>query len=386
MYKSDTYIQYGVPSDKAEKYKQLDLPVTAFRRTSKKNLIDKYSLDKQEVDFVKLCISRQPIHEDTVNSLLENNNYTCCICKGIKSDAYIIHHIEEYSTSQDNNYHNLAVLCPNDHDLVHRKGARLTKSISKEQVLKAKRKWENEVREHNVVAASRSGEASEIDFVNIPRIFELCLQIFGEIPDNRYSQMLKGNKVLTETGLINDEYLNKTFPDRKSPFHFFMGLQGPVALRSYMFEIMKQILRRVEFVDLDSLLKRSVLRSTNIVGTYCFYVGGVYGKAPKYPVTRDSPVTHIYIRRKPFFAEWTFHPQYLTSLTARWRIANRTQYLIYGRIRGVGEKVIKGEKFIHIDIRPYVFGIPTQTKNRTPLVHYIKNQNDYDECFMIDEE
>lgn len=383
---TDKYIQYGVPSDKATKYDLLDLPVTTFRTTSKRNLIKKYGLEAQEVNFVKLCIQRQPIDEETLQALLERNNYTCCICKGIKSDAYIIHHIEEYATSQNNEYYNLAVLCPNDHDLVHRQGAKLTNTISKEQVIKAKEKWEKEVEEHNVAAASKAGETHDIDFVNIPRIIELCLSVLGSIPENKYSTILKKNGVLTKEGFINDDFLNKKFPNRESPFDFFMGFEGAIALRLYIFEILKSLLRCLDFVDLDSLLKKSVLKSTDIVGKYCFYVGGVYGKAPKLPVTSESPITHIYIRRKPFFVEWTFHPQYLTSSTAKWRVAKRTQYIIYGKIKAVREEQIKGEKFIHIDIRPYAFGSPVKTKNRTPVVHYIKQSIDYDEYFPDDKE
>ena len=380
MIRTDKYIQYGVPSDKATKYDSLNLPVTTFRTTSKQNLIDKYGLEVQEIDFVKLCIQRQPIDEETLQILLERNNYTCCICKGIKSDAYIIHHIEEYANSKDNGHYNLAVLCPNDHDLVHRQGVKLTNTISKEQVIKAKEKWEKEVEEHNVAAASKAGETHDIDFVNIPRIIELCLSVLGTIPENKYSKILKENGVITKEGFINDDFLNK-----KSPFDFFMGFEG-AALRLYIFEILKSLLRCLDFVDLDSLLKKSVLKSTCIVGKYCFYVGGVYGKAPKHPITSESPITHIYIRRKPFFVEWIFHPQYLTSSTARWRVANRTQYIIYGKIKAVREKEIKGEKFIHIDIRPYAFGSPVKTKNRTPDVHYIKQAIDYDEYFPDDEE
>ncbi|NVO12370.1 MAG: HNH endonuclease [Bacteroidales bacterium] len=382
---TDTYLQYGVPSDKAEKYDMLGIPVTTFRNTSNKNLIDKYGLDKHEVAFVKNCIQRKPIDELTILRLLEKNNYTCCICKGVKSDAYIIHHIEEYSVSQDNEYYNLAVLCPNDHDLVHREGVRLTNTISKEQLIKAKEKWEKQVQELNVERASKNGELYDIDFVNIPRILELCLECYGKIPDNRYTNLLKGNQVITDSGFINDEFLNIKFPERKSPFDFYLGLEGAVALRAYIFEIFKDILKQVDFVDLDSLLQKSVIKTNNIAGKFCYYVGGVYGKSPKFPVTASSPLTHIYFRRKPFFVEWTLHPQYLTSSTAKLRLSKRTQYIIYGRIKGIGEKEIKGQKFIYLDIRPYVFGSPIELKNRTPIIHYIKDPTNYDSYFEDDE-
>jgi hypothetical protein len=118
----------------------------------------------------------------------------------------------------------------------------------------------------------------------------------------------------------------------------------------------------------------------------CLYIGGLYGKRPNRPITVDSEPTHLYLRRKPFFIEWLIDPQYLTSTTSISRLSNRTVYFIYGKIRNVGIKEWKGERFIHFNIRPYIFGIPNNHLNRTPDVYYMKNQNEYDEFFEEEEE
>ena len=111
-----TYIKYGVPSSWAIEFEKIGLSVATFKKTSKKNLFDKYGIPIIQIYFVKNCLTRQPIDDVLVQTLLENNGFTCCLCKGQKSDAYVIHHIVEYSKTQDNTYPNLAVLCPNDHD------------------------------------------------------------------------------------------------------------------------------------------------------------------------------------------------------------------------------------------------------------------------------
>ncbi|MEO5685663.1 MAG: HNH endonuclease [Chitinophagaceae bacterium] len=151
---SQTYIQYGVPSDWAEHYGKIGLALSTFRATSNKNLADKYHISADQIDFVKGCITRIPIEEGTVQQLLENSNFVCCLCKGTKSSAYIIHHIIEYSKTQDNRYANLAVLCPNDHDLAHREGLSLTHKIYGEQIKAAKKSWEKMVKEARKKAAT----------------------------------------------------------------------------------------------------------------------------------------------------------------------------------------------------------------------------------------
>jgi len=145
----DTYIQYGVPSSWAQDYELIDVSASTFKQTTKKNLFEKYNISKTQIDFVKKCLIRQPIDEAIVCKLLENNRYVCCLCKGQKSDSYIIHHIKEYSLTKDNSYSNLAVLCPNDHDLAHKAGFTLTNKITEDQIRTAKKNWERNVKKEN---------------------------------------------------------------------------------------------------------------------------------------------------------------------------------------------------------------------------------------------
>src|SRR6185436_6895816 len=116
----DTYIQYGVPNNWASKYNSIGISAATVKITSSKNLVNKYKIPIVEIKFVKKCLLREPIKQSVVQKLILNNRGVCCICKGQKSDAFIIHHIKEYSKSQDNKYSNLALLCPNDHELTHR--------------------------------------------------------------------------------------------------------------------------------------------------------------------------------------------------------------------------------------------------------------------------
>lgn len=170
----DTYLQYGVESNVAIKYENMKLPVTTYRTTSIENLMSKYGVKKEEAKRIKKCIQRQPISIDVVQKLLENSNYVCCCCKGMKSDSFIIHHLVEYEISQDNSYDNLAVLCLNDHDLAHReKGTSIKLTI--EQIRQSKRNWEKQVQIHNI-ATAKGDQKNEI-LVKLPIYKQLEEQI-----------------------------------------------------------------------------------------------------------------------------------------------------------------------------------------------------------------
>jgi len=373
-----TYINYGVASDVAIFLENQKIPLTTFRATNKKILLETYHLEESLIDVVKEAINRKPIDNDTLESLLNASNYTCCLCKGVKGKSYIIHHIEEYSKSQDNNYYNLAVLCPVCHDLAHSKGG-LTNSITPEQVAKGKEKWEAEVEKINMEAASRNGEIAEIDFINIPRITELALELFNKIPETTVSERLIREKIISDNGELDIEGLKNWSNGR---YYFDFILSGRV--KHHFFDIFKTILPHLDFKNLDDLLNIKSLKSDTIIGTYCFYVGGLYGKRPELPITEETPTTHLYFKRKKLFVEWIVDAKYIVSNSAIVRFGTRTTYLIYGKIRDIKETEINGKKYLHIDIRPYVAGIPTKTVNRIPQIYW-ENYSDDDFDLEIDE-
>lgn len=171
---ADTYLQYGVPSDMALNYESIGLSVTTLRSTPIGKVEEHYGIPYEEVKWVKHCISRQPIDKEIVQKLLENSNFVCCCCKGLKSDSYVIHHIVEYESSQDNSYENLAVLCLNDHDLAHRP-PKLTNKLTLEQIRKCKSSWEQQVRIHNIAISQE--EQREKVLAKLPKYNALELEI-----------------------------------------------------------------------------------------------------------------------------------------------------------------------------------------------------------------
>lgn len=270
----ETLIKYDINSELANKLAALRLTVTDIKTLSTQKLVSMSGLDITEVEYIKKLLKRQPIPDDTVISLLQNNLYVCCVCHGLKSDAFVIHHINPYSTSRDNSYENLAVLCPSDHDLAHREGIGITSKLTPKQILQAKENWEMTVKKQNAIQSCIGGIYSHIEYCNIERIIELSVQIYGYIPKVELTDQLIADGVLLPSGLVNDKDLNKLYPSRiVSPLNFFAG-GGAGLLRQYFFQLFQFIIKEKGIVDLDSLLNKTAILKGGLEGKMCIYIGG----------------------------------------------------------------------------------------------------------------
>ncbi|CAN5361423.1 hypothetical protein BH09BAC1_BH09BAC1_09340 [soil metagenome] len=374
----NTYLQYGIPSELANEFAMAKVSVTTFKSTSNKNLIERYGFDEVNVKLAKNYLIREAIDEDIVQLLLQRSNFVCCLCKGVKGKSYIIHHIEEYSKSQDNGYENLAVLCPNDHDDAHKQGLSLTKRITPGQIKKAKKDWEKQVESINVLRAAFSEQVESVEYVNVPRILEL-VQFTINDDKTKYSGGLLEKGLINKDGTINLNFHKEYGLNLNNPLNFFGG-HGSIELRMHYFELLKRIANTTSFKDLDSLLNQSSIKN-GIVGEFCVHIGGLYGENVKLPITDSSPIITLYLKRKPFLVEWKIDPRYITSSTASQRLARAT-HAIYGRIMHVEGIELNGEKVIFIDIRCYAMAFPVLEKDRTPSIHYEKK--DYSEYFEDD--
>lgn len=150
----ENLLRYGIDSDLASRAANNGLTLTKIKSLSISDIVSRFGMNEAEAKELKKCVIRQPIDIQVLGQLLNSSNFVCCVCKGTKSHAYLVHHIDPYEQTQDNSYNNLIVLCPSDHDLAHRSGG-LTLSISKEQLIAEKLKWEAEVQSRNKKIASR---------------------------------------------------------------------------------------------------------------------------------------------------------------------------------------------------------------------------------------
>lgn len=359
----DTLVQYGVASDLAEKANDAGLTVSKARVLSQKDMVSKYGLSESEAQALAVAVRRAAIDPDVAQLLLESSNFVCCACKGVKSPAYIIHHIVEYKKTQDNSYTNLAVLCPTDHDLAHQGG--LTLRLTDDQIRRAKASWEKSVEIANAQRAAQKIDVSDdaIDYVNVKRIEELCVRLFKKIPNTDLTGGLKRVGILKTDGSFDQKYVQTNLSGGRYLFDYITHQET-----EHYKQLMQEIAKTVDFVDLDAAASagRPQLKATE--GEYAFFIGGVYAKKPDLPITASTPPVVMYYSRKNLRIEWILDPIFLMSMSAIGRIGGKNRYIIYCLVRTVDEQ---DDSSILVKASPLLIAQPTKYVNKIPAIGYL---------------
>lgn len=107
----------GLDSVLAQKARQLGFTLTTLKQASKAKLRASFAPD--EVETI-LQIRRKPIPIETVQRLVDECDWKCCLCwDWDRDDPVIIHHIEAHADTADDDYENLVLLCSTHHDKAH---------------------------------------------------------------------------------------------------------------------------------------------------------------------------------------------------------------------------------------------------------------------------
>lgn len=359
----DRLLHYGVDSALARRAEAAGLAVTKIRAMSREDIITKFGLTAEEAVELKKCVVRQPMAPGVVDQLLERSNHTCCVRKGVKSGAIILHHIAEYEISQDNSYTNLAVLCPSDHDRAHRGG--LTLGLSPDQIRRAKGKWEAQVEVANVQAAARAVAISDdaIDYVNVMRIEEMCVRRLGEIPQTTISPSLQRAGILGQ-----DRYFNEMHVRKKLSRGAYLFDYHNCSETEHYRQLLERISEVVMFEDLSEAARSGIRRLHALEGKYAYFVGGVHSRQPELPIGRKStPLIFHYTARRVRIT-WDGDPNHLMSMSAISRQGRTNRYIIYGLVRTVHQE--KPGSIIQVTASPLLIAQPTAYVDRTPAISW----------------
>lgn len=352
-------LQYGTTSALATKAEAAGLSATKIRTLSQKDLSSKFGLDPREAADLKKCIKRHPIEADIVQLLLEKSNHLCCICKGSKGSGVILHHIVEYERSQDNSYGNLAVLCPNDHDRAHQSG--LTLGLTAEQIRNAKNRWEKQVEISNAQKAAKSIKIRNeaVDYVNVMRIEEMCVQLFGEIPATTISPTLQRAKILGPDLHFDEKFVRKNLSNGGYLFDYISSRET-----EHYRQLLVNISTQISFSDLSEAARSGIRKLKALEGKYTFFIGGVTSKRPDRPITSSQPLEWLHKTTKLEII-WHGDAKYLMSSSAISRQGTKNRYILYGAVRTV-EKIGKGP--VRVTCSPLFVAQPIAYVDRTPSI------------------
>lgn len=368
--KSEGFIQYGVQSDLANRAASEGLTVTKARSLSVNDLVDKFALTQLESNAIKEAVKRKPIDKDTLYTLLERSNYLCNICKGHKSNSFIVHHIKSYARTQNNDYYNLVVLCPADHDLAHNSG--LSLGITPRQLLRAKNNWELDVVKGNAARAAQTVEVNDgaIDYINIRRIEELCLQVTGKLPATRVSKSLTAKGILDAEGHFQQKFVQENLSGGRFLFDY---INSGEAL--HYRDLMANIAGRLEFSDLSDAIDHGKKRVIALEGKHAFFIGGVYSNRANMPITSSTPMVVMHYTKRKIRIEWQLDPNYLFSMSAIGRQGSKNRYIIYCLVRTVDTDSTSGQLLVKAS--PLLIAQPSRYANRIPEIGWKHRNADY---------
>jgi|GEM_PF-3351045 len=127
-------ISLGFGAELIDKMAGYSLNLSGLRGQNKAALL-RTGFSEAEVSEILGKTNRKPI--ETVENIIRKSGGCCAYCAdGNHRRPYELHHIEEYYLSQNNDEHNLLLVCPTHHTAIHKSG------ITTEEQISTKRSWE----------------------------------------------------------------------------------------------------------------------------------------------------------------------------------------------------------------------------------------------------
>jgi hypothetical protein len=218
---------------------------------------------------------RPDIPKSVYDMLMYESNRTCCICKDDRRPI-IIHHIVPWEKVYKHEIDNLVVLCVLHHAEAHRgllSGSGLLENkLAPEEVKVHKQNWLDEIKElkRKNVLGLISDDYCDWLYFN-PRFMDLVQRGKVSVRQAKKYQYLLENDVIDEEGIPKPTFLQESKE--------FWAI-GPFIryLDEYMSSLAEEVLRKVDFVNLNNAWK-SIEEVENILnenklfvyqGRFCF--------------------------------------------------------------------------------------------------------------------
>lgn len=137
----------GLSSELAQKAVATGYTLSKLKTATKKELAQHF--ERWEVDKVYTASRRAPIPEETIQQLVVECDWKCCICWNFENERpVIIHHIIEHSKTRDDSYDNLVVLCLHHHGLAHSEWKISRHPLPPELIKQRKQAWIKAISEY----------------------------------------------------------------------------------------------------------------------------------------------------------------------------------------------------------------------------------------------
>lgn len=318
----------GIASDTAILLANQGLTLAKLKQMTKPQLA---ALNLSE-DFIKniQSESRPPIDSETLDELLFESRFCCCVCRD-SSKPIVIHHIDPWEKSHSHKKENLVVLCPIHHDEAHAKHE-LTLSLTPARLRSIKEQWLQEVQmlDRNTILSLSDKDFACWDFFNLNRIFELSSKLdirYDAIPTYQY---LFYYGYIDCKGHITP---NDCWPHK--PMHYWLDMMEGIYLSSYMRDIFVEMIPFLPFKILNYLWKKSTIRSQCKPGDFVVLQGAFYFKDSD---TKKKDLRFGYRRAQGIQLEFLYDAWYCTSFSSKYdHLVGRRVATVFAIIREILE-------------------------------------------------
>src|SRR4028119_626105 len=136
-------MERGFDSETANRLEKAGYTLSSLTTLDDNKLIF-LNISEELIDIIR-DEKRPAIASETMNKLLLESRYTCCVCRD-RSGGIIVHHIEKYSESHSHDEDNLVVLCLNCHGEAHTT-RELQLNLNRDRLRQSKKLWLERVKQ-----------------------------------------------------------------------------------------------------------------------------------------------------------------------------------------------------------------------------------------------
>ncbi|GMQ64603.1 HNH endonuclease signature motif containing protein [Vallitalea maricola] len=306
--------------------------------------------------------SRAPIPFNTVNKLLFDSRYTCCVCRD-KSRPIVIHHIIPWEESRSDDIENLVVLCQKHHDDAHTKHD-LSINLTSNKIVELKKEWNSKVRELDKDVVLKSMEPKEWyeamsmcwDYFNVTRIYELAENLGIDMVDgNKYFLSLYRQGYVDKNGMLLANEISKQVA---ADSLYWLDFMGGTYISFFFKEILKMIIDSREVLILNDLWTKPQIMSVVKPGAILFLQGAFYFRHLSKEHRGKNQNRIGYRQAKGIKLEFQFNPWHCVSGSSHYNhLTGRRVATVIGIARAVTN--VNGQ----VNIRCSVLGIGTGFDN-----------------------
>lgn len=318
----------GIASDTAIQLANQGLTLAKLKQMSKPQLM---ALNLSD-DFIKniQSESRPPIDSATLDELLFESRFCCCVCRD-PSKPIVLHHIEPWEKSHSHKKENLVVLCPNHHGEAHTKHD-LTLTLTPERLRSIKEQWLQEVQmmDRNTICNLSDKDFACWDFFNLNRIFELSSRL-----DIRYDKIQTYQYLFSHGYIDREGHITPIDCWPYKPKYYWLDMMEGVYLSNYIRDIFLKISLFLPFKILNFLWKKSIIRSQCKPGDFVVLQGAFYFKDSD---EKKENLRFGYRHAQGIQLEFLYDAWYCTSSSSKYdHLTGRHVATVFAVIREIAE-------------------------------------------------